>query len=406
MKRFKIARSRATLYDRSVSLEVLRRELKRKDRELVELRSQLKELGFLKDEFVASVSHELRTPLAILKEGTNLLSDGTLGSLNTQQLDFLNTMNRNIDRLNELIGHLLDLSKLETGSLRLFRKRINVKALIDAVLKGYRPMAGPRTVGLNCPAVKDVFADPDRILQVLGSLFMNAIKFTRENGKIILSIREGDRTVAFSIQDNGVGMAKEELPKLFQKFSRLSEGKRQLRGTGLGLVLCKEVVQLHGGTISVTSKPGKGSTFTFALPAYTPEFALKESFKEQIAFAKRAGAQSLALVVLEVSPLTEELESLAELIRARVHQDDLVLGLEPHWLAILTIAPRNHVESMAQRLRLSLQEYAQAQGRFASDLLLHYGIAFYPEDGSDIHALLSKATASPRYLSLSGRRVA
>lgn len=233
--------------------------------------ARLAELVALKDEFVASVSHELRTPLTAIKEGVSLIIDRVVGPLNEEQEDFLKTIDESVNRLNELINNLLDLSKIEAGRFRLFRQRTSLPKVIDTLLASYKTISGHRTVQTVAQDVPDVFADSDRLLQILGNLFSNAIKFTQDNGTIIISAQKKEGYVAVSVEDNGVGIAKEDVPKLFKKFSQV--GKKQAQGTGLGLSLVKQLVEMHQGTIFVTSKPGKGACFTFTLPIYVPHIS-------------------------------------------------------------------------------------------------------------------------------------
>ena len=245
-----------------------------------ELRSankRLVELSRIKDDFIAKVSHDLRTPLTAIKEGISLTLEGALGQVNDEQRDFLAMVDRNLERLTELIGNMLDLSKVEAGRLAMAPTRVALRPLIDTTINSYKAMTGRRTVTVECAGVPEVFADPNRLLQVLGNLLSNAVKFTREDGRISFAAETRNGQVAVSVRDDGEGIAKDDLPKLFQKFSQVGSESSKLKGTGLGLVLCKELVEMHQGTISVSSEPGAGTAFTFTLPMYTPEVAEEPS---------------------------------------------------------------------------------------------------------------------------------
>ncbi|MBI2095333.1 MAG: PAS domain S-box protein [Candidatus Omnitrophica bacterium] len=233
---------------------------------------QLKELVAVKDEFVANVSHEFRTPLTAIREGVSLVLDGVLGPVTGEQDDFLRTVNGSVDRLHELINNILDLSKMEAGRFDLVRQRLEIRTVVDAQLSNYRAILGRRTVRLHIPEGLEVYADADSLIKILSNLLSNAVKFTPEEGDIVIRAEERveDRGVwaAVTVGDDGVGIAAEDLPKLFQRFSQV--GTKHAPGTGLGLALVKQLVERHGGRITVDSAPGAGSRFTFTLPLAAP----------------------------------------------------------------------------------------------------------------------------------------
>ena len=369
---------------------------------------RLEELAILKDEFVAKVSHELRSPLTAIKEGINLVLDEALGSINAEQRDFLQTVDENIDRLTELINNMLDLSKIEAGRLSLVRRRLALGPLIATTLSSYKTLAGRRQLKMDLVPVPDVLADPPRVLQILGNLFSNAVKFTEDEGTITMALREQDGAVAVSVQDDGIGMAPDELPKLFQKFSQVGAADQQPQGSGLGLALCKELIELHKGRIAVSSELGTGSTFTFCLPIYTTQLALQESFRELVEAAKRAEEGTVGVIALDGEPLVsalasssgrmslsasplEHLESLVELVRQSLHRGDIVLDVEPRWVVVLVLADTSGVQAVVQRLRKALQERLTSPGKPGPDPA-QFGAAMYPGDGMDIHTLFWKAT--------------
>lgn len=338
-----------------------------------------------KDEFVANISHELRTPLAAMKEGLSLLLDGFLGPVSPKQADFLHLVARNGERLHTLIEHVLELSKIGAGSMSLFRRRVKIRPLIETLIKESQTLSGQRTVKVEGAGESDVFADPERILEVLRNLFANAVKFTDEEGTIHFALREDGGFVTVSVQDNGRGIAKEDLPKLFEKFSQVGEYKAG--GTGLGLALSKELVELHQGKFSVTSELGKGSTFSFTLPVYTSQFALEQSFQVLVSAATRRYGDSLvALIAFDCEPLLtgenrlERLEEIADLIRPRVKNGDIVLALEPPWVVVLAIADVKGAEAVSARVLGSL-----------NSPFVRCGKSFYPADGEDVHSLLEEA---------------
>jgi signal transduction histidine kinase/PAS domain-containing protein len=372
---------------------------------------RLEELSRVKDEFVATVSHELRTPLTAIKEGISLLLDEALGDINEEQRDFLHTVDENIDRLTELISNMLDLSKIEAGRLRLFRKRVAMSRLFTDILGNYRAMAGQRTLQVDATGAPDVFADPNRILQVLGNLVSNAVKFTPPDGTVTLTAQAANGHVVVSVGDSGMGIAEEDLPKLFKRFSQVGEGQGRPRGTGLGLALCKELVEMHKGSITVSSEPGKGSTFTVTLPTYTPQFTIQESFQELAELAK--GEQDhVAVITLDCRPLfgplvsalsddgqlseqagrAEQLEVVVDYLRRHLHRGDTVLSLEPRWAVIFADADAAGVQAILHRLKGAMAKDMAAYAETPEQILLQFGAASFPEDGRDVHELLLKAT--------------
>lgn len=358
-------------------------ELKESEQKLRAANLRLGELLTAKDRFVANVSHELRTPLTAIKEGVSLLKDGVLGSVSEEQSGFLQTVAKNADRLALLVEHILDLSRIGAGRLSLSRHRLRLSSLIETNLEQLKSIAGRRRVRCEFRAAPDVFADDQKISQVVVNLLSNAIKFTQEEGTITCSLQVQAEHVAVTIQDDGVGIAPGDLPKLFERFSQVGEYKTG--GTGLGLVLCKELVELHRGTISAVPQAGKGSAFTFTLPVYTPEFALEESFRQLLETAKSSlSSPMVGLIAIdcETAPI-ERLEQIAERVRHYVKNGDLVLAMEPQWVIVLASTDVKGVQSICQRL----------QGSIEGSFSVNFGWAFYPVDAEDAKALFAEATS-------------
>lgn len=382
-------------------LETSEEKLMKQQESLEAANRRLTELSRLKDEFVASVNHELRTPLTAIREGASLLVDGVAGRLTGFQRELLATVISNADRLAELVNAMLDLSKIEAGRMRLCRRRLDVRELIESLLGRYQNLRSRRILQADLSAAGEVFADGDRILEVLENLLSNAVKFTQEGGVIQFQVRAQEDSVAVSVTDNGVGIAKEELPRLFQKFSQVDRIEGPHRGTGLGLALCKELVELHQGSISVVSDSGKGSTFTFTLPMYTPEFALEVSFKEAAVFARQAQEKSLGVIAIEAGSFFQRdtreerrshVERLMDLIRKHLHHDDAVFEVEPNWIVVLAISDPEGVEAILERLKANIPEWITIFPSAKAPFSGRVGVALYPNDGSDIRTLFAKAT--------------
>jgi len=353
-----------------------------------QLRAANRRLGELlatKDQFIATVSHELRTPLTAIIEGVSLLGDGVLGALSAEQSDFVHTVAQSADRLALLIEHLLDLSKIEAGRLPLSRRRLTLPPLIEATLKPLQSLAGRRTIRCEWGATPDVFADGERIAQVVTNLFANAVKFTEDEGTITCRCQVLDGQVAVTIQDDGAGIAAGDLPKLFERFSQVGEYKPG--GTGLGLALCKELVALHRGTISAASEPGKGSAFTFTVPVYTPALALEESFRQLLETTKASlSSPMIGLIAIDCQAAAEPLERIAQRVRRYLKNGDLVLDLEPPWVVCLAHTDVQGVQAICRRL----------QGSLEGPVPVTMGWALYPVDGADAHTLLAEAISLSR----------
>ncbi len=231
-----------------------------------------KEMENLKDMFLANVSHELRTPLVAIEKSISLILSKAAGEIPETQNQFLAIAQRNLKRLTLLINDLLDLSKLEAGKMQLSFENSPVEKIINESVETFNTWAKTKLINIekNVQAgLPEVFMDPNRIIQVLNNLISNALKFTFEKGKILVAanLNPQSRTLEISVEDNGVGMTKESLEKIFDKFYQVGEKiQTEVRGTGIGLSIAREIVELHGGKIWVESQKGKGTKFTFALP--------------------------------------------------------------------------------------------------------------------------------------------
>lgn len=232
-----------------------------------------KEVDRLKTEFISITSHELRTPLATIKNTITLLLNSATGPINDNQRKFLDMARRNIDRLAALINNLLDLSKIESGKMELTRSEVDINAIAEEVTAAFSSLAKDKKVELKAEldnGLTRISADKDKIFQVVNNLISNALKFTQPQGSVTIrtSVYASDKNyVQVSIRDTGIGIDKKDFDKLFQRFQQLDSAlSRKTTGTGLGLVISKQIIELHGGKIWVDSEPGKGSIFSFILP--------------------------------------------------------------------------------------------------------------------------------------------
>ena len=256
------------------------------------------ELDRLKSEFVSTVSHELRTPLTTIKALTRLLMRNGLEE--AKRREYLETISVECDRQIDLVLNLLDLSRIEGGVLRVTHERVDVAEVISAVVKAEGRSAEKRRHDLRFdPAleVPAVCGDPKELRRVLSNIVENAIKYTPDGGRIVLSAAQHDGQVAISVRDNGRGIPPEDMPILFDKFhrgrpARHSEAMREantdadlledadVSGVGLGLYLARNVMEQMGGRITVDSEVGQGSTFKLHLPVWRDGGCNKRSVEE------------------------------------------------------------------------------------------------------------------------------
>lgn len=226
-----------------------------------------------KSEFIAAISHELRTPLTAIIGMSATLLRWSLGELNDRQRGFIQTIYDSGQHLLELINDILDLSQLEAGNTALKLSAFSLTLLSQQALKVMQDVADQRGVNLaldsRVDGARDRFiADPYRVQQILLNLLSNAIKFTPEGGHVTLRVFADENSAIFQVKDTGIGIPEEKRSLLFQKFQQLDTSyQRVYQGTGLGLALTKQLVELHGGRITVDSTVGVGTVFTVKLPS-------------------------------------------------------------------------------------------------------------------------------------------
>ena len=229
-------------------------------------------LDRMKSQFIANVTHELRTPLIAIDKSIEILFSEQAGNLSETQEQFLSLAARNLKRLRALIDDLLDLAKLEGGIMRIKCVDHRIEDVVNESVEIVNSWAGTKNIKIyrkiqdNLPTV---YIDESRIIQVLNNLLSNAIKFTSKGGSIgvIVSSDEIKREVQVTVKDTGIGIDKDKLEKAFDKFYQIGESTpADIRGTGIGLSIAKEIIELHEGRIWIESEKGRGSEFIFTLP--------------------------------------------------------------------------------------------------------------------------------------------
>jgi PAS domain S-box-containing protein len=248
---------------------VARADAEAAQRALAEQNERLRELDRLKDEFISLVSHELRTPLTSIRGYLELLLDGGGGELSEDQARFLAVVDRNSKRLMHLVGDLLFLAQVEAGKLMLELGDVDLDDLVAECVEAAKPIADEN--GIDLTAVIEptpvMVGDRGRLGQVLDNLVSNALKFTAEGGAVYVRMATRDGEAVVEVEDNGIGIAKDDQDQLFERFFRSSEAtERAIPGTGLGLTIAKAIVERHGGSIEVESAPGEGTTMRVRLP--------------------------------------------------------------------------------------------------------------------------------------------
>jgi signal transduction histidine kinase len=248
---------------------VLEEEVRQRNYELEQQNRSVHEANRLKTEFVSMVSHELRTPLASIQGYVELLLERA-GASDGDRRECLTLVKGNADRLLGLIDDLLDLSRIEAGRIDVRRAPVELAPLLEGAARSLLPLIEARQQRLEVEAVEGlppVWADPDRVTQILTNLVSNANKYTPAGGRITVAARRDGDSVRVEVRDTGIGLTPEEQAQLFTRFFRARRcGAEPAVGTGLGLVITRLLVELHGGQITVTSAPGEGSTFGFSLP--------------------------------------------------------------------------------------------------------------------------------------------
>lgn len=249
--------------------------------------TEIRNVERMKTAFVSTVSHELRTPLTSIKGfiSTLLMDEEGYYDRDTQR-EFYTIIDTECDRLTRLISDLLNVSRIEAGrALELNLKPVNLPNLIEKVVTVQKSYTNKHTFKIELDDLPEITADEDKVDQILTNLTNNAIKYSPKGGQITITGTSKDGMVTISVADQGMGIPKDHLPKVFERFHRVdNRDTREVGGTGIGLYLVKHLVEAHGGKIWVESELGKGSTFTFTLPI-TPPSEEEEETKEKEAVA-------------------------------------------------------------------------------------------------------------------------
>lgn len=357
-----------------------------------------KELDKIKTEFVATVSHELRTPLTTMKEFASIIFQEIPGKLTQQQKDYVNIIINNIERLTRLINDLLDISKIEAGKINIKRSLLDITSLVNNTIIGLKSKANSKNIEINTTfdqPIANIYLDPDRITQLFINLIANAINYTPDNGKITVEIKDKGKELECSIADTGVGIAPENLGKvftMFQQFSRVPGSGA--KGTGLGLAISKKIVDLHNGKIWVESKLGQGSKFIFTLPRIDAETIIRDYIDTSLDEAKKVGASLSILVIqppnLKKIGLEKNINIDAQKIMAKIEevindvirkQSDIMLKFKRgSFVLILPNTKKDGALVIKKRIDEAMRKYNFFTEDKNIEFFLTYAMASYPEE--------------------------
>jgi len=363
-----------------------------------------KEIDRMKSEFISTVSHELRTPLAITKEGISLILDLIPGPINEQQQKILTKASDNIDRLSRIINNLLDISKIEAGRVELKKEFVDIAELARSVLGAFESRFKAKGLDISFEADSGgvwIFVDADKMVQVFTNLLNNALKFTNQ-GSVSVKIRHAHDTVECMISDTGIGISEEDIPRVFQKFQQFGRtpGAGD-KGTGLGLSIVKGIVELHKGKVQVVSQVGKGSTFTFWLPAYSSDEIVSEYIGKGIADAALKYT-AMSMIFVSVTGFEQVISSRSEEKAREIAKDikkilqealrgggDVILKDWGELAIVLVGCDKVNVLRVEGRLSHALEDYL-LRVNLSNALSFHFSSVTYPDDGSTEEELLTR----------------
>jgi two-component system, OmpR family, phosphate regulon sensor histidine kinase PhoR len=230
---------------------------------------QLKKLEQVRSQFLGNVSHELRTPIFAVQGYLETLLEGAVDDAAVNR-SFLEKAQTNLSRLNVLLEDLINISQIESGEMKMSLRYFRVNEFLESIRRDYDTIAAARSItlklSLKTKDMDEVFGDKDRLRQVLNNLISNAINYNRPGGEVVIASETEDRKILLTVQDTGVGIPPEHLPRIFERFYRVDSNRsREVGGTGLGLAIVKHIVEAHGSQISVETTVGQGSLFRFSL---------------------------------------------------------------------------------------------------------------------------------------------
>ncbi|MBF0490181.1 MAG: hybrid sensor histidine kinase/response regulator [Candidatus Omnitrophica bacterium] len=350
-----------------------------------------------KNDFISMVSHEIKTPLTIIEEATRQISDGLCGDTTEKQKKYLMMTLNNTHRLKNLINNLLDINKIESGKIDVRKEEVDLVLVVKEVVSGFLFLAEKKSVQIETRFLnKEVilYIDKEKIVQVLVNLIGNALKFTQK-GTITVSLVEINNQVECRVEDTGNGISKEDLLKVFKKFEQFSsEYAQEQKGSGLGLFISKNIIEMHGGKVGVQSDLGKGTVFIFTLPKLSFEEILRSHLERYIVFSTNENTPfSLIVLTPEVNGAASlELNNMIEgTIKNNLYRKlDMVLSNQGVFYIFINNVNRANIEVIEQRLQnaihINLNNYCSDD-----QLLLNWTTVVFPDDGNTSEELFERS---------------
>ncbi len=396
------------------------RLLEERNAELRRANEELKRLNQLKTELVSTVSHELRTPLTTVKEFTAILQDGLAGPTTPGQLEYLEIIRANVERMVRIIDELLDMAKLETRRTVLEKRAVEVRPLVEQAAESLRTLAESKQVRIELrlpePPLK-IFADQDKVGQVLTNLMTNAVKATAGPGRVSVAVEDQVDDVQFSVMDEGIRMAPEELSRLFQPHppatgpagpsasTTASDGGRHL-----GTALSRRLVELHGGRIWAENRDTSGVRVCFTLPKYHVEEVFKEYLRTGVTQAKQrrahfsvvmATVEELAALKARVQPeeLTRFLKEVEEQVQSTIRWsagDVMVRCRHGELFVVLAPMDKSGCQAMAGRIKRVVEQRLYRVAGEDRQIAVRASSATYPDDGMEEEELIRVAEVGLR----------
>lgn len=373
---------------------------------------QLERLERLKSEFISIVSHELRTPLTAIKNSLDILLSGKSGVLTETMDKFINMAKRNVVRLSGIINDLLDLSKIEAGKMDFKFDITKIDTVVEYVKTTLQGVAKEKGLTINTKIednFTDIYADAHRLEQVLTNLVSNAIKFTEEGGEIEIGTKVVDakdltydesfepelkklkgKYVLLSVKDSGIGIAKEDLTHVFDKFAQIENSlSRKVGGSGLGLPIARQLLEAHNGAIWCDSVVGKGSSFNFVVPVADEKSNFMLGFKQTLQKAKVNNKPVAMVKIKGEKGLIKNLMEEKNLINKN-YLNNSITETEDNEIDLTMVIPDGDKFS-ADFLKKKLQGYLKDRENLYPNCAILYSYAVYPEDSIEEDELIKKA---------------
>lgn len=374
---------------------------------------ELKRMEHLKSEFISIVSHELRTPLTSMLASLDILLSGRAGTLTETMERFIGMYKRNVQTLKGIINDLLDLQKIEAGKLNFKFENMKINQVVEYVKNNLEGMAKDKNINLVTTLednFADIYADSSRLEQILTNLVSNALKFTNENGKIEIRTKVVDASEIYPVEefndilsklkgkylqvlvkDNGIGISRENLKVVFDKFSQIEGSmQRKVGGTGLGLPIVKQLLEAHNGVIWCNSKLEKGTSFYFAIPVANEKNKFLVDFKLNL---KKAKEENKSVALVSVSTKSDLIDALINDVIKQDYLKEFVIDESedtPKLLFYVEEANKIFIDLLKKQIKDYVNMYKDLYSNY--DIIFGYGI--YPIDALDDFDLIKKLNKS------------